>query len=221
MADFKSNSSNESRYQQIAVEVSEKIAEGWYKVGDKITVRSTIATTFGVSPETARKAMQILVDLGIVTVRQGSGTYVKSREKAQIFFERFRNTVSIAQIRESILLAISKQRHDLENLSNLLDDLVAKTNRDHNMTYLEPHDMKIDEQCNFLGHTIGELKIWQQTGATIVAVKRNGSLHLSPGPYEQIQSGDILLFVGDDLSRQRMLNFFNSPNPNPSALTND
>ena len=63
--------------------------------------------------------------------------------------------------------------------------------------------------------------IWQQTGATIVAIKRNGSLHLSPGPYEQIQSGDILLFVGSDLSRQRMLNFFNSPNPDPSALTND
>ena len=36
----------ESRYQQIAVEMAEKIAEGWYEVGDRITSRSTIATTF-------------------------------------------------------------------------------------------------------------------------------------------------------------------------------
>ena len=43
----------ESRYQQIAVEMAEKIAEGWYEVGDRITSRSTIATTFHVSPETA------------------------------------------------------------------------------------------------------------------------------------------------------------------------
>ena len=69
----------ESRYQQIAVEMAEKIAEGWYEVGDRITSRSTIATTFHVSPETARKAMQVLVDMGIVTVKQavnGSGVVV-------------------------------------------------------------------------------------------------------------------------------------------------
>ena len=36
----------ESRYQQIAVEMAEKIAEGWYEVGDRITSRSTIATSY-------------------------------------------------------------------------------------------------------------------------------------------------------------------------------
>lgn len=209
----------ESRYQQIAVEMAEKIAEGWYEVGDRITSRSTIATTFHVSPETARKAMQVLVDMGIVTVRHGSGTYVASREKAQLYFEKFHDAVSIAQTREQIVDAIATQRRDLEQLAKLLDELVARNTRDHNTSYLTPHDMKIDANCNFIGQSIGELDIWQQTGATIVAVKRGDETNISPGPYERVQVGDVILFVGNDLSRQKMLNLFNSPTPDPASLT--
>ena len=209
----------ESRYQQIAVEMAEKIAEGWYEVGDRITSRSTIATTFHVSPETARKAMQVLVDMGIVTVKHGSGTYVASREKAQLYFEKFHDAVSIAQTREQIVDAIATQRRDLEHLAKLLDELVARNTRDHNTSYLIPHDMKIDANCNFIGQSIGELDIWQQTGATIVAVKRGDETNISPGPYERVQVGEVILFVGNDLSRQKMLNLFNAPTPDPASLT--
>lgn len=203
----------ESRYQQIAVEMAEKIAEGWYEVGEKITARSTIATSFGVSPETARKALQILVDMGIVRIRQGSGAYIQSREKAQMFFERFSETVSIVQTKKAITEAIQKQRRDLDHLNELLDDLVAMTKRDHNTMYIVPHDMRLDENCNFIGKTIGELNVWQQTGATIVAIRRGRKTIFSPGPYEQLQTGDVILFVGNDTTRQRMLNLFNSPTP--------
>lgn len=207
----------ESRYQQIAVEMAEKIAEGWYQVGEKITARSTIATSFGVSPETARKALQILVDMGIVSIRQGSGAYIKSREKAQMFFERFSETVSIVQTKRAITEAIQKQRSDLDHLNELLDDLVALTKRDHNTMYIIPHDMRLDENCNFIGKTIGELNIWQQTGATIVAVRRGRKTVFSPGPYEQLQAGDVILFVGNDSTRQRMLNLFNAKPENTAS----
>ena len=207
----------ESRYQQIAVEMAEKIAEGWYQVGEKITARSTIATSFGVSPETARKALQILVDMGIVSIRQGSGAYIKSREKAQMFFERFSETVSIVQTKRAITEAIQKQRSDLDHLNELLDDLVALTKRDHNTMYIIPHDMRLDENCNFIGKTIGELTLWQQTGATIVAVRRGRKTVFSPGPYEQLQAGDVILFVGNDSTRQRMLNLFNAKPENTDS----
>ena len=163
--------------------------------------------------------MQVLVDMGIVTVKHGSGTYVASREKAQLYFEKFHDAVSIAQTREQIVDAIATQRRDLEHLAKLLDELVARNTRDHNTSYLIPHDMKIDENCNFIGKSIGELDIWQQTGATIVAVKRGDETNISPGPYERVQVGDVILFVGNDLSRQKMLNLFNSPTPDPASLT--
>lgn len=202
---------DDSRYQQIAVELAERIAEGWYAVGDKITARSTVATAFRVSPETARKAIQILVDMGIVQARQGSGTYVVSREKAQMFYERYHKSVSITETKAELLEVINEQKQNFERLTKLLDDLVGQTKRDHNTAYIVPHDMRVDKECYFIGNSIGEINIWQETGATIVAVKRGENTIMSPGPYEHICEGDILLFVGDDLSRQKMLSLFNSP----------
>ena len=61
------------KYQQIAVDVAEKIAEGKLHVGDKIHARSTLANQYQVSPETARKAIIVLVDLEIVKAKHGSG----------------------------------------------------------------------------------------------------------------------------------------------------
>ncbi|MDO4383773.1 MAG: GntR family transcriptional regulator, partial [Eubacteriales bacterium] len=119
----------ESRYQQIAVELAQKIADGWYTVGEKISARSTLASKYNVSPETARKAVNILVDLGIVTIRQGSGTYVASREKAHLFVERYQNTVSMQEIRSEISECVSRQQEELDHLSKLLKTLVGQTKR--------------------------------------------------------------------------------------------
>lgn len=42
------------KYQQIAILIAENIVRNELKIGQKIYARSTLATTFGVSPETAR-----------------------------------------------------------------------------------------------------------------------------------------------------------------------
>ncbi|MGC3054083.1 winged helix-turn-helix domain-containing protein, partial [Enterococcus faecalis] len=76
-------------YQQIAVDVAEKIAEGILHVGDKIHARSTLANQYQVSPETARKAIIVLVDLEIVKAKHGCGFYVASKEKAQDFVTQY------------------------------------------------------------------------------------------------------------------------------------
>ncbi len=74
------------RYQQIAVDLAERIVENRYQVGEKIHARSTLASTYNASPETTRKAINVLVDLGIMEVRHGSGAFVASKEKAKDFY---------------------------------------------------------------------------------------------------------------------------------------
>ena len=208
----------ESRYQQIAVELAQKIAEGWYTVGEKLNARSTLASNYNVSPETARKAVNLLVDLGIVTIRQGSGTYVASREKAQLFVERYQDTVSMQEIRKEISDCVARQQQEIEHLSKLLKSLVGQTKRSHSTTSIVPYDLHIDRHCAYLGKSIGELNIWQQTGATIVGIKRNADIIISPGPYERIQEEDVILFVGSELSKQRMNNLFNIPEDEDELL---
>lgn len=196
----------DSRYQQIAVEIAERIAAGIYDVGEKINARSTLASNFNVSPETARKAVNILVDLGIMSIRQGSGTYVVSKEKAQLFVERYRNVFSVQQLRQDIEESVAIQQKELAKFSKLLDTLVSQTKMNHAPEPFVPYELKIDRKCVCIGSTIGEMNIWQQTGATIVAIKRGSSHIVSPGPYEQIARGDVIYFVGNDLSEQRMEN---------------
>ena len=68
------------RYQQIAVAIAERIVDGKYPIGSKIYARSTLASNFNVSPETARKAINVLVDLEIMEVRHGSGAFISSKK---------------------------------------------------------------------------------------------------------------------------------------------
>ena len=200
---------HESRYQEIAVEVAQKIADGWYQVGEKINARSTLASKYNVSPETARKAVNMLTDLGIVVIRQGSGTYVASREKAQLYVDRYQSTVSIQEIRAEIEASVARQEEELLHMSRLLRTLIGQTKRSHETASFIPYDILIDDQCSYIGRSIGELNIWQQTGATVVAVKRGDEYIMSPGPNEIINVNDVLLFVGNDLSKQKMQKLFN------------
>lgn len=196
----------ESVYQRIAVEIAERIVEGHYKEGEKVNARSTLAGNYNVSPETARKAVNILVDLGIMSSRHGSGTYVESAEKAKEFLERYKNVSSLREIRREIGESVRRQQEELSRLEELLTGLIDRTKRSRVEFSFTPYEIALKKESSCVGATIGELNIWQQTGATIVAVYRENTYIMSPGPYEKLQEGDVLYFVGDDLSNQRMYN---------------
>ena len=59
-----------------------------------------------------------------------------------------------------------------------------------------------------LDRSISELNIWQATGATVIAISHNEELLVSPGPYAKFTAGDIVHFIGNEYTLQRMTNFF-------------
>lgn len=196
------------RYQQIAVAIAERIVENRYQVGQKIHARSTLASNFNVSPETARKAINVLVDLEIMDVRHGSGAYIASKEKAQAFVEQYQDVQSIQEIRQDILDSVERQQQELDNFSDLLNTLVQLTKKVHHMSPFVPFELQLTEQAQHLEKSINELNIWQATGATIIAIQTTEELLLSPGPYAKFSAGNTIYFVGNELALQRMTNFF-------------
>ena len=60
------------------------------------------------------------------------------------------------------------------------------------------------------GATIGTLRFWQATGATIVAIRRNLSYIVSPGPYAELYAGDAVIFVGGVKAREAVSHFFSN-----------
>ncbi|OKY77481.1 MAG: K+/H+ antiporter YhaU, regulatory subunit KhtT [Candidatus Methanohalarchaeum thermophilum] len=60
--------------------------------------------------------------------------------------------------------------------------------------FIEWYD--IEENMNVAGREISELKLREETGATIIAIQRDDMCIGSIGPDTEIRSGDILVVVG-------------------------
>jgi K+/H+ antiporter YhaU regulatory subunit KhtT len=58
-------------------------------------------------------------------------------------------------------------------------------------------ELRISDTSHIIGHTIGSTKFWYNTGATIIGIKRNEHLFLSPGPDMIFQENDTILYVGN------------------------
>lgn len=198
-----------SKYQKIAVSVAQRIASGEYEVGEKLKSRTTIASTFNVSPETARKGLNILADLNILTLKHGSGAIVLSKEKAIEFINQYESTHSIAVIKEKIRQNIRHQQEGMEELSSLVNDFLMQSQNISKQFPLAPYEIIVNKDTDHFGKSIGVLNLWHQTGATVVAIEHEGQFLISPGPYVVIEKGDHIYFVGDESVYSRMKNFFN------------
>lgn len=196
------------RYQQVAVAVAGKIAENEYKVGDKLHARSRLANYYSVSPETARKALSVLVDLEIVHAKHGSGFFVASDQLAREFVKQYQDVQSIQDLKNEMNQSMQKQLEEIQHFSEILEQLTNKTNHFNSTNPLTPFQLEITSEALFLEATVEEINLWQHTAATLVAIQRESELVVSPGPYAQILSGDIIYLVGNEFCQQRATNFF-------------
>lgn len=69
---------NQRIYQQIVEQISRMIREGLLKPGDRLPPERQLAEEFGVSRAAVREALSALGLMGLVEVRHGEGTFVRS-----------------------------------------------------------------------------------------------------------------------------------------------
>lgn len=76
---------NKSRYMiiqkkslvdMVAEQLRQQITEGVYKIGDKLPTEPELMNIFKVGRSSVREAVKLLVNMGVVRVQQGSGTFV-------------------------------------------------------------------------------------------------------------------------------------------------
>jgi len=64
-------------YQQIAENIEELILDGTYPPGSRLPAEQELADQYEVSRNVVREALKSLKELGLVSIRTGSGTYVR------------------------------------------------------------------------------------------------------------------------------------------------
>ncbi len=184
------------RYQEIAADIAEKLVGGQYAPGDRIHARSTLASAYGVSPETARRALAVLADLGVLEVSGGSGAVILSLDRAVEFLRHFRHSTSVAALKQSLLAGLERQQQDLAALAAQIARLADKAERYKEENPFVPFSIQVPEGSPLSGRTLGEVNFWHHTGATVVAIRSGGDTLLSPGPYAGIPAGATLYYIG-------------------------
>ncbi|NHM30812.1 TrkA C-terminal domain-containing protein [Neobacillus terrae] len=194
-------------YEQIAIDIANRIYNEKYKVGEKIHGRSTLASEYNVSPETVRKAMKILEDVEIVKSTKGAGVEISSRENALTYINRFSNIESVKDMEKQMRKLMTERQKLDEQLFETMNKIVDYSGKLRHTNPLAPIEVEITAECPYIGQTVSELKFWQNTGGTIVGIKREGELTISPGPYASIQLNDILLVIGNEKTHSRVWDF--------------
>lgn len=123
---------------------------------------------------------------------------------------RLDDVKSVRELQQELNSSIEKQITELHQLQGTLAEMVNRTNRFQSINPFVPFQIEISETCLFISKNIGEINFWQQTGATIVGIKKGDELVLSPGPYATLSIGDTLYFVGNDATYSNVKQFLNS-----------
>lgn len=77
----------EPAYAQLANILRRKIAKGEFRPGDQLPSEAQLCRSFGISPMTVRRSINLLADEGVISTAQGRGTFVKSLEWSAAQFD--------------------------------------------------------------------------------------------------------------------------------------
>ena len=193
----------QARYQEIAVDIAHAIMMGEYHEGQKIHGRSTLAGRYNVSPETIRRAIAILQNVGVVMVSQGIGITVTSKAMAEKFIKSLNQKGEIQVFLEDLKSLMDVRRENDIKIESHLNKLQGYADRIMSR-WLDVGEIEIGKTSHAIGKTLRELKVREQTGTTIVAVIRDGFEQFSPEAKFVLRGEDVLLAAGSPEGQEKL-----------------
>ncbi|GGA33064.1 TrkA C-terminal domain-containing protein [Paenibacillus physcomitrellae] len=201
-------------YKTIALDIAGRIVRGEFPLNSKISGRSLLASHYHVSPETIRKAVALLKDENIVSVSQGKEIIVLSDQKALEYTIRNNQLKTAHSLKRDLQQLLEEKQQMDRKFEELVHQIMEASDRLQNLKPYQPVEIKIQEHSHVVGKTIGNLQFWQNTGATIIALRRGTEITISPGPHVVLRENDIIIAVGDDKMNERTELFINKKEPN-------
>ncbi|MNM39186.1 TrkA C-terminal domain-containing protein [Clostridium intestinale] len=185
-------------YKKIALDIASKIVRGEIQTDKKISGRSTLAGLYNVSPETIRRAIALLEGMEVVKANPGSGIQILSVTNAERFISSNQDRKYISSIREDIVEIINTKNDLDRRLEENLNEIYDYLERFKSISPFLLIEIPIKNTCKFLERSVNDSRFWQNTGATIVAYRRNKEIIVSPGPNYTFIEGDIIVVIGKD-----------------------
>lgn len=185
-------------YIKIAVDIASRIVSNEFLEGTKITGRTTLVSIYKVSPETIRRSIALLKDMDVVNVNDKSGIIINSRKNAKIFIDKFKTQSDFSSINNETYELLKQKKLIDEKIEHNIKSIVEFATQLKNVENIIHFESIVEEGSIAVGKSIGELNFWHNTKATIIGIKRDNEIFVSPGPYFTIQQNDVLVYVGQD-----------------------
>lgn len=202
------------QYLRIALDLAARIVKGDMQTGERFSGRSMLASEYGVSPETIRRALKLLADMKVVAIKDKSGVFILSVDNAKRYLKNFEGWNEQLELQKKFReLLLEHNRLNREVADVYAEIIKAQETASPVMKTLPNYEVRVAADSACIGRSIGALQFWQSTGATIIAIRRGHSVIVSPGPYAELYGGDVLVFVGDASavsSVERFVNGFSS-----------
>ncbi|MDP4158013.1 MAG: TrkA C-terminal domain-containing protein, partial [Bacillota bacterium] len=151
--------------------------------------------------------IKILEDVEIVRSTKGSGIIISSKENAFKYINRFSNIASVKDLEKQMNSLITEREKLDDQITETLNKIMDYAVKLRHTNPLAPIEVEVLPDCKHIGKTISELNFWQNTGGTVIGMKRSGKMIISPGPYALILEADILLIIGDEQTYERVVHF--------------
>jgi K+/H+ antiporter YhaU regulatory subunit KhtT len=182
-------------YMQVARDIAGRIASGEIREGERFSGRSLMSSQYNVSPETIRRALGLLAEMDVVSMRQNVGAEVKSRERAARYVDQYGEAIGMRLLREDLSRLMAERRQLDERIEETVQKLADMAERFRSSGDMQTYEFTVPEGARIAGLTIAQSAFRAATGATILAIRRSASVILSPGPDEKLAPGDVLVVV--------------------------
>lgn len=199
-------------YRKIAISIAQDIVSGKYVEGQKLSGRTVLSSQYGVSPETIRKAVYLLKDVGILDIEKNSGVLVCSVREAAEFVQQSQEMQSVAAVKNELFAWMDRQIREAAAAMEKMQFIINASERYKKSTPFVPYEITVPSNSKVAGKSISDLNFWHKTGATIIAIERGEQTILSPGPYSSLLVGDILYIVGDEQALRASIHFVTTEN---------
>ena len=180
-----------TQYMRIAISVAERIAAGELREGEKISGRSKLSSEYEVSPETVRRAIQLLSDMRVVAVKEQSGVYVLSADNAKRYLQNFENRADLMSKRRKLRELIEEKEALNRRMGELCQSILEDT-----LYPVQPAETLPTFSCRVPDGWYG--------------IGRGTTDILSPGPYAELYAGDTVIFVGEKKAKEAVERFLNT-----------
>ncbi|QXH34922.1 FadR/GntR family transcriptional regulator [Pseudomonas muyukensis] len=127
-----------SLVEQAVDQLRDRIARGSWSIGQRLPTEPELASDLGISRNTVREAMRVLAFSGLVEIRQGDGSYLRTvsdplqavQAMSRCTVEHARETRHILEAEAIGLAAMRRTEHDLQQLREALQHSAAHFHSD-------------------------------------------------------------------------------------------